>query len=458
VEISIQELASGIDTVWVLLCAALVFLMEGGFAFLEAGFIRAKNSINIVMKVFTDTTFGMLSFWAIGFGIMYGLDKAGLFGTTGFFIMGNLDHIQLRIPIYAYWLFQAAFAMAMVSILSGAVAERMKYGPYIIYVILATAFIYPIAGHWVWAVDGWLGKLGMLDFAGSTVVHAVGGWSALAAVMVLGPRIGKYNEDGTINVLPAHNLHLAFLGTFILWFGWFGFNPGSSLAGLDLNIARIAVTTNLAVAAGGVMGILITMFRYGKADPSMAMNGALGGLAAITCGTAFVGPGSAVIIGAVAGTLVVLAVGVFDRMRADDPVGAIAVHGVAGTWGTIALGLFAQEKGLFYGGGAGLLAVQTLGVLVVSAFAFTVTYAIFSALKQTVGIRVSAEVEFEGLDINEHGMPAYTGLVANPLYDVEEGTAHHLSGLQRHGAALASPQAVIGRKQKKIFFKKPIDS
>lgn len=444
-EVGISNLASSIDTVWVLLCAALVFLMEGGFAFLEAGFIRAKNSINIVMKVFTDTTFGMLSFWAIGFGIMYGLDQAGLFGTTGFFIMGNLDHIDLRIPIYAYWLFQAAFAMAMVSILSGAVAERMKYGPYIIYVILATAFIYPIVGHWVWAVNGWLGKLGMLDFAGSTVVHAVGGWSALAAVMILGPRAGKYNDDGTMNVLPAHNLHLAFLGTFILWFGWFGFNPGSTLTGLDLNIARIAVTTNLAAAAGGVTGILLTMFKYGKADPSMAMNGALGGLAAITAGCAFVGPGSAVIIGAVAGTLVVLAVSVFDRIRADDPVGAIAVHGVGGTWGTIALGLFASEGGLFYGGGAGLLGVQALGVLTVSAFAFTATFLVFSALKKTVGIRVSADVEFEGLDINEHGIPAYSGLAANPLYDVEEGTAHTLTGMQGQGVALASPQGVVGK-------------
>lgn len=423
-EPAIMELASGIDTVWVLLCAALVFLMEGGFAFLEAGFIRAKNSMNIVMKVFTDSTLGMLSYWAFGFGIMYGLDRAGLFGTSGFFIAGNLEHIQLRVPIYAYWLFQAAFAMAMASIVSGAVAERMKFSPYIVYTVLAAGLIYPLAGHWVWASGGWLYNLGMLDFAGSAVVHAVGGWSALAAVMVLGPRTGKYNEDGSMNVLPAHNLHLAFLGTFILWFGWFGFNPGSSLSGLDLNIARIAVTTNLAAAAGGTAGILFTKFRYGKADPSMAMNGALAGLAAITAGCAFVSPLSAVFIGTVAGVLVVLAVSFFDRIKADDPVGAIAVHGVNGTWGVLAVGLFAQQGGFFYGGGSKLLMVQALGVLSVSALAFASTYLIFSALKKTVGIRVTVEEEFEGLDIIEHGVPAYSGLVASPLYDVEENPLH----------------------------------
>lgn len=444
-ETTIKDLASGIDTVWVLLCAALVFFMEGGFAFLEAGFVRAKNSMNIVMKVFCDCTMGMLSYWAVGFGIMYGLDKAGLFGSTGFFIGGDLSHIQLKIPIYAYWLFQAAFAIAMASIVSGAVAERMKFGPYIIYTALAAGLIYPIAGHWVWGVDGWLGKLGMLDFAGSAVVHAVGGWSALAAVLVLGPRTGKYNEDGTMNVLPAHNLHLAFLGTFILWFGWFGFNPGSSLSGLDMNIARIAVTTNLAAATGGTMGTLFTMFRYGKADPSMAMNGALAGLVAVTAGTAFISPVGAVIIGGVAGVLVVLAVGVFDRIKADDPVGAIAVHGVNGTWGAIAVGLFAENGGLFYGGGTKLLSVQALGVVSVSLFAFTATFLVFSVLKKTVGIRVSALQEYEGLDVNEHGITAYSGLVSSPLYDVEESPAHVLAGLKGQGNVLSGPHPFMNK-------------
>jgi Amt family ammonium transporter len=414
-----QDLARGIDTVWVLLCAALVFFMEGGFAFLEAGFIRAKNSMNIVMKVFTDCTVGMLSYWAIGFGIMYGLNRAGLFGTSGFFLEGDLSHIQLRIPIYAYWLFQAAFAVAMASIVSGAVAERMKFAPYMIYTALATAVIYPVAGHWVWGVGGWLGNMGMLDFAGSAVVHAAGGWSALAAALVLGPRVGKYNKDGSINFLPPHNLHLAFLGTFILWFGWFGFNAGSSLSGLDMNIARIAVTTNLAAAAGGTMAALFTMFRYGKADPSMTMNGALAGLVAITAGCAYVSPASAVIIGGVAGVLVVLAVFFFDRVKADDPVGAIAVHGVNGTWGIIALGLFAEKGGLFHGGGIALLGVQALGVGAVSVWAFTATYLVFTILKKTVGIRVSLDEEMEGLDITEHGLSAYSGISSAGMADAD---------------------------------------
>lgn len=423
-EPGIKELAAGIDTIWVLLCAALVFFMEAGFAFLEAGFVRAKNSLNIVMKVFTDTTVGMLGFWALGFGIMYGMDILGLWGSSGFFLGGNLDHINLRVPIHAYWLFQAAFAIAVASIISGAVAERMKFSPYIVFTLICTALIYPIAGHWVWGSGGWLSELGMIDFAGSAAVHAVGGWAALAAVLVLGPRIGKYSSDGSINVLPAHNLHLAFLGTFILWFGWFGFNPGSSLSGLDLNIARVAMTTNLAAAAGGTTGILLTMRRYGKADPSMAANGALAGLAAITAGTAYVGPGSAIIIGTMAGILVVLAIEFFDNIKADDPVGAIAVHGVGGTWGALAVGLFAHEGGLFFGGGVQQLLVQALGVASVSVWAFGATYLVFTLLKVTVGIRVSPEEEFEGMDLNEHGITAYTGLVTSSLKGIGHGPVH----------------------------------
>jgi len=414
--LNISELASGIDTVWVLLCAALIFLMEGGFAFLEAGFVRAKNSLNIVMKVFTDCTLGMLSYFALGFAIMFGLDKAGIIGTSGFFLGGGMDHIQLRIPIYAYFIFQAAFAMAVASIISGAVAERMKFSTYMIFTVLVTGLIYPISGHWVWGSGGWLANLGMLDFAGSAAVHAVGGWSALAAVLVLGPRIGKYNDDGSLNVLPAHNMHLAFLGTFLLWFGWFGFNPGSSLSGLDMNIARIAVTTNLAAAAGGTAGALFTMLRWGKPDPSMAINGALAGLVAATAGCAYISPVGAVIIGLVAGILVVLAVGFFDRIKADDPVGAIAVHGACGTWGALAVGLFAEKGGLFYGGGFNLLGIQALGVFSVSLWAFGTTFVMFVILKKSMGIRVSSQEEAEGLDINEHGIPAYTELTGPPLY------------------------------------------
>lgn len=403
----IGHLSAGVDTIWVLLCAALVFFMEGGFAFLEAGFISAKNSLNIVMKVFMDCTVGMLSYWIIGFAVMYGLDKGGVFGHSGFFISGDLTHLKLKIPIYAYWIFQAAFAIAMASIVSGAVAERMKFGPYIIYTFLAAGLIYPVAGHWVWGVGGWLGKMGMVDFAGSSVVHAVGGWSALAAVLVLGPRGGRYNDDGTVNFQPPHNLHLAFLGTFILWFGWFGFNAGSTLSGLDMNIGRIVVTTNLAAAAGGTTAALFTLFRFGKADPSMTMNGSLAGLAAITAGCAFVSPASAVLIGGVAGILVVLAVYFFDHRQADDPVGAIAVHGVNGTWGILAVGLLAEKGGLLHGGGWHLLGVQALGIAVISFWAFTATYIIFNLLKKTVGIRASAEQEITGMDLSEHDISAY---------------------------------------------------
>ena len=441
-EVSSHSLAVGLDTVWVLLCAALVFLMEGGFAFLEAGFIQAKNSVNIVMKVFTDTTVGMLSYWLIGFSVMYGVDHWGLWGSGGYMVTGTFAHLSIRIPIYAFWLFQAAFAMALASIVSGAVAERMKFFPYMIYTFIAAAFIYPIAGHWVWSSSGWLAQMGMKDFAGSAVVHAVGGWSALAAVLVLGPRRGKFNEDGSVNVIPAHNLHLAFLGTFILWFGWFGFNPGSSLSGLDSNIALIAMTTNLSAAAGGVMGMVFTRFKYGKADPSMAMNGALAGLVAITGGTAYVSPGSAVIIGCISGVLVVLAVEFIDKIKADDPVGAIAVHGVNGVWGALALGLFAKDGGLFFGGGVKLLAVQALGVLAVSVWAFSLTYIVFSILKATVGIRVSADEEMEGLDLTEHGIPAYCGLVVSPMNMPENpemgGRMLHSSLLNPAGYSLAN--------------------
>lgn len=423
-EVTINSLGTGIDTVWVLLCAALVFLMEGGFAALEAGFIRSKNSLNIIMKVVMDCTVGMLGYFAFGFALMYGLDQAGIIGFSGFFLKGDMNHLGLKIPIYAYWLFQAAFAIAMATIVSGAVAERMKFAPYIVFSFMATVIIYPLAGHWVWSSEGWLNKLGMLDFAGSAVVHSLGGWASLAAVLVLGPRTGKYNKDGSMNIIPGHNLPLAALGAFILWFGWFGFNPGSTLSGLDLNTARIAVNTNLAAAAGGTLAALYTMAKFGKVDPSMAINGALGGLVAITAGCAYVEPISAVVTGAIAGILVVLAVSFFDAIKADDPVGAIAVHGVCGTFGTIAVGFFAEKGGLFYGGGVELLKVQLLGVLAVSVWGFLATYGLFSALKAVVGIRVSADDELEGLDISEHGMTAYNNLEYNPLKTFNQIPSH----------------------------------
>ncbi|MBC9784784.1 ammonium transporter [Heliobacterium chlorum] len=424
-EQSLNQLAMGIDTVWVLVAAALVFFMEAGFAALEAGFIRAKNSINIIMKVFMDCTVGMLGYWAVGFGVMYGLDKAGIIGISDFFLQGEAAHLGLKIPLYAYWLFQAAFAVAVATIVSGAVAERMKFAPYIVFSFLATAIIYPMAGHWVWNPEGWLAKMGMVDFAGSAAVHAVGGWASLAAIIVLGPRTGKFNADGTPNVIPGHNLPLAAMGAFMLWFGWFGFNPGSSLSGLDMNIARIAVTTNLAAAAGGTIGAIYTTLKWGKPDPSMVINGCLAGLVAITAGCASVSPVSAVIIGAIAGVLVVEAVGWVDHLRADDPVGAVAVHGFCGTFGVLAVGFFHSEKGLLNGGGWGLLGTQALGVLSVSLFAFIATYIVFSALKATVGIRVTVEEELDGMDLAEHGIAAYSD---SPTFPTHSG-APSLSNL-----------------------------
>lgn len=414
-DLTVNSVAVGVDTIWVLLCAALVFLMEAGFAALEAGFIHSRNSLNVIMKVIMDCTVGMIGYFICGFALMYGADKAGLIGVTGFFVQGDFTHLGLKIPLYAYWLFQATFAIAMATIVSGAVAERMKFAPYIIFSLLATVVIYPLAGHWVWNGGGWLNNLGMLDFAGSAVVHSLGGWAALAAVLVLGSRSGKFNKDGSINVMPGHNLPLAALGAFILWFGWFGFNPGSSLSGLDSNIARIAVNTNLSAAAGGTTAALFTLYRWGKTDPSMTINGFLGGLVAITAGCAYVEPVSSLLIGAIAGVLIVVAVPLIDRLHVDDPVGAIAVHGVCGTFGTLAVGVFAEQGGLLYGGGLHLLSIQALGVVTISLFGFGSTYILFSLLKATVGIRVTKEEEHLGLDLSEHGIAAYNELEHSSL-------------------------------------------
>lgn len=424
---NVENVGFGLNTVFVLLAASLVFFMEAGFAMLEAGFVRAKNSLNIIMKVFIDCCTGLLGYWVLGFGVMYGLSKFGVFGTTGFFIKGSMENlpllVQYGLPLEVFWIFQAAFAVAVATIISGAVAERMKFIPYMIFSFLATAVIYPVAGHLVWNPDGIFAKLGMLDFAGSAAVHSVGGWAALAAVLVLGPRIGKYKKDGTVNVITGHSMPLAALGAFILWFGWFGFNPGSALNGLDGSIAHIVVTTNLAAAAGGLLSALFTQVRYGKVDPSMTLNGALAGLVAITAGCAYVNTASAVIIGAIAGVLVVIGVEFMDKIHADDPVGAIAVHGICGSFGAIAVGLFAStgsSKGLFFGGGLHLLSVQVLGLITVSAWAFGATFGIFKLLKVFIGIRVSSEDELEGLDTSEHGMRSYAQSAIDDILILED--------------------------------------
>ncbi|EXX89523.1 ammonium transporter, partial [Paenibacillus darwinianus] len=409
----LQTLSQGLDTIWVVLTAAMILLMEGGFALLEAGFVRQKNAVSIIMKVFVDITFGALVFYFIGFAFMYGKDMGGFIGTTGYMMGGDLSHISLNISLDTYWLFQAAFVIAVISIVSGAVAERIHFRAYILFTIAMTGLIYPLAGHWVWSAGGWLGALGMIDFAGSAVIHALGGFSALAAAMFIGPRIGRFTPDGKVNIVPPSNLPLASVGAFILWFGWFGFNSGSTLSATNGSIGHIAVTTMLAASAGGATCILFTMLRYKKADPPMVINGSLAGLVGITAGAAFVSDGAAIIIGAVSGVAMVLATEFLESKLIDDPVGAFAVHGVSGSIGTLALGLFAKPEltagigkgyaGLFYGGGWSLLGVQALGLAVVSVWGFVLTAGFLWLIKRITPVRVSRDEELVGLDVAIHG-------------------------------------------------------
>jgi ammonium transporter, Amt family len=414
----IETLSQGLDTIWVVLTAAMILLMEGGFALLEAGFVRQKNAVSIIMKVFVDIAFGALVFYFIGFALMYGKDTGGLIGTTGYMLSGDLSHINLNITHDTYWLFQCAFVIAVISIVSGAIAERIHFRAYILFTIAMTALIYPIAGHWVWAAGGWLSSLGMIDFAGSAVIHGLGGFSALAAAIYIGPRIGKFTPEGKVNIVPPSNLPLASVGAFILWFGWFGFNAGSTLSATNGSIGHIAVTTMLSAAAGGAACILFTMFRYKKADPPMVINGSLAGLVGITAGCAFVSDGIAIVIGAVCGIAMVLATEWLEGRQIDDPVGAFAVHGISGSLGTLAVGLFAQPElaasvgqgyyGLFYGGGWELLGVQALGLAVVCAWGFLLTLAFLWLIKRFIPIRVSKDEELVGLDVGIHGVPAYS--------------------------------------------------
>lgn len=405
-----QTLSYSVNTVWVVLTASMIFFMEGGFALLEAGFIRSKNNISIIMKVFVDLIFGVLAFFAIGFGMMFGADRFGLFGDTGFFLSGNLQHLGLSIPTDAFWLFQAAFAVAAISIVSGAAAERMNFKAYILYTLCMTAVIYPLSGHWIWGIDGWLAKLGMKDFAGSAAIHAMAGFAALAAASKVGARIGKYNEDGSINPVPPSNLPLAAVGTFILWFGWFGFNTGSTLNASASNIGTIAAATLLASAAGGGSAMLYTLFKTGKADPAYTINGVLAGLVAITAGCAFVSFGSALIIGAIAGVLMIWATDWVERFKVDDPVGAVAVHGFNGAFGAIAVGLFATDGGLLTTGSWKLFAVQVLGTVVVCIWGYVATSTVLAIINKIVPVRVTLEDELVGLDLSYHGMTAYANL------------------------------------------------
>jgi ammonium transporter, Amt family len=404
---SLAELARGVNTVWVLVAAFLVFFMQAGFGMLEAGFTRAKNAANILMKNMMDFSMASLAYWMVGFGLMYGAGNS-LFGTSQFFLIGAPAETA-GIPTLAFWFFQAVFVAAAATIVAGAMAERTKFSTYMIYSFIISALIYPLVGHWIWG-GGWLAELGFQDFAGSTVVHTVGGFASLAGAIVIGPRLGKYNPDGSANVIPGHNIPLAALGCLILWFGWFGFNPGSSLSGMNAHlIAKVAVNTNLAAAAGCVATTLLVWWRYGKPDLSMSINGALAGLVAITAPCAVVSPLASIMIGTIAAPVVTFGVTALDRFHIDDPVGAIPVHGMCGVWGTVALGLFHGSEGLLTGGGFKLLGVQALGSLSVVLFTLGSMWIIFKLLAATVGLRVSEQEEIRGLDIGEHGMESYAG-------------------------------------------------
>ncbi len=398
------------NVVWTCVAAFLVFFMQAGFAMLEAGFTRAKNAVNILMKNLMDFSIGSLAFFLVGFGLMFGASN-GLFGTNMFAMRGS----EVGSWDFTFLIFQTVFAATAATIVSGAMAERTKFVGYLVYSLFITLLIYPVFGSWAWGnllISGnraWLADKGFLDFAGSTVVHSVGGWLALAGAIVLGPRLGKYGPGKKPNAIMGHNIPLAGLGVFILWFGWFGFNPGSTTVAGG-NIGYIAVTTNLSAAAGAIMAMFVAWLIFKKPDASMTFNGALAGLVGITAGCNAVSPLGAVAIGAVAGVVVVLAVIFIDRvLHVDDPVGAVSVHGVCGLWGTLAVGIFNMDKGLLASHSFRLLGVQALGAAVAFVWAFGMGLLLFNLIRLTVGLRVTPQEELRGLDVGEHGMEAYAG-------------------------------------------------
>jgi Amt family ammonium transporter len=410
--VTTEAIGSAIDILWLMIAASLVFFMQAGFALVETGLTRAKNAANIIMKNLMDFCFGSVVFWALGWGFMYGADKLGGFIGFSEFFKGPMDDPSF----YRDWFFQVVFAATAATIVSGAMAERTKFKSYLIYTCFISGVIYPISGHWIWG-GGWLAELGFHDFAGSTVVHSVGGWAALVGAAVLGPRMGKYvRKNGTTSVkaLPGHNIPLAALGVFILWFGWYGFNPGSTLSGLSPDISRVAVTTTLAASAGAISAMFFSWILFKKPEASMTMNGALAGLVAITAPTGVVSPGASVVIGLIAGVLVILSVEFIDKkLHIDDPVGAISVHGVNGVFGTLAVGIWGNVEGvavgLLHGGGLRQLGVQALGVVAVFGWVAVTSLILFLGIKATVGLRVSPVEELRGLDLSEHKSEAYSG-------------------------------------------------
>jgi Amt family ammonium transporter len=400
---TVLDLAVSLNTVWVLIAGFLVFFMQAGFGFLEAGFVRSKNVVNIMGENFLDTTMTTVGFWAAGFGIMFG-SGTGLFGSEWFFLRGLPANIN-GLPPYAFFFFQFAFSAAASTIASGLMAERTDFRADLIYSFVCGLLIYPIVGHWMWAGDGWMAVRGFRDFAGSTVVHLVGASVGLAGTLVLGKRIDKEFGKSTIR---GHNIPLAAIGTFVLWLGWFGFNPGSTLGATDANlIALVVLNTDFAATTGAIIAIFLAYYHTGIWDVSMAFNGSLAGLVAITAPCAFVTPEAALIIGVIAGVLTYYGVALMEKLKIDDPVGAFPVHGLNGAFGTLSVGLFATDVGLFYGGGLHQLGTQALGVAAAFAFVFPVSLVMFVTIKRTVGLRIPAEIEKAGIDGFYHGMYSY---------------------------------------------------
>ncbi len=443
-----------VDTVWVMLAAFLVFFMQAGFFTLEIGFTRAKNAGHIAWKILVNMSISAIVFWAVGFAIAFGTGN-GLIGSGGWFMSVAPDKVNSvfsslaysNVPISAKFMFEFAFAAVSLAIVWGALLERTKMIVYFVFAVVFTAFIYPVVGHWIWG-GGWLSQLGMQDFAGSTVVHLLGATSAFVGTLALGPRIGKYSKrDGSPKPIPGHSMPLALLGVIILWLGWFGFNPGSTLNAMDLSFANIALVTNMAAAGGVLSAMLMAWILMGKPDIGMTANGAIAALVAITAGSGFVEPWAALIIGGVAGALMVVMVLAIDRIRIDDPIGALSCHGISGIWGTLATGLFAAPSivarlkvgtpGLVYGGGFHQLGVQALGITAVFVFVLVTSGAVFYGIKALVGIRLSPEQELAGSDFAEHGMWGYPEHFVGPDDDTD-GTAlaDRLQGIQpvEHGS------------------------
>ena len=409
-EVEEAAVASNLDTVWILIAGFLVFFMQAGFALVEAGFVRARNVVNIFMKNLFDVSVGAIAYWLVGFGIMFGAGNQ-FFGTE-WFALNGLPEVYGTIHSKAFFFFQFAFAATAATIAAGAMAGRTDFGGYLICSIIVTMIVYPVVGHWVWNSGGWLAEMGFSDFAGSTVVHSTGAWVGLMGALAIGPRRNRFGAHGA--PIPGHSMTLVGLGTFILWLGWFGFNPGSQLDSDAASIAHITVTTNLAAAAGALSALFFGWYLVGKPQLPWGLNGALAGLVSITAGTNAVTPLEAIIIGAIGGIVMYYGVNFLESREVDDVVGAISVHGFCGIWGTLAVGIFADEIGLLHGGGLDQLVTQIVGIVAVAAFVLIVSWVMFKLIQSTVGIRAPEDAEIFGLDIYEHGLVAYPEFTNSP--------------------------------------------